>query len=328
MNSPALEVLVIEPDAAVAAAIAAALRRRGHCVSTAASDREALEFPTPQALVCDGGPSGFELLEALARRGALVHAVLLAGEPTLEDCRRALRLGAAEYLDRPCPLGDIVAAVESGRPAGPLPAPVPAREATWTFERRTLATLGNVERCVRELAAFLMRVGLGPTTRARVATAVAEVLDNAQRHAYDDQLGHVSVEARLAGKDLVVAVSDEGCGFEPLNFAASPGRSTLDGGLARVDSLAEELRVESVRGRGTCVSLRFSAFPVAFGGAGELDLSDLDFLSPELSRRMLERLRDGDLDCEIDLSPALAVTVGRLLTGGTERQSVQRALWS
>ena len=46
-----------------------------------------------------------------------------------------------------------------------------------------------------------------------------------------------------------------------------------------------------------------------------IDLSELDWLTPGMSRRVLEILRDEDSTDAFHLSPAMAVTVGRLLTG-------------
>ena len=52
------------------------------------------------------------------------------------------------------------------------------------------------------------------------------------------------------------------------------------------------------------------------------------WLPPALARRVLESLTGNGSEPLYNLSPALAVTVGRLLTGATPRQRAERALWS
>ena len=330
MNAPTLEILVVEQDPAIATAISRALRKRGHRVTTAASSAEALSSPAPQVLVSDvelGLDSGLDLLEKLTLRGAHVHAVMLSSEPTVDECRRAMRLGAAELLAKPFRIGELVEAVENSPPAPALP----ATEPTLSFDRQTLATPGNTESCLRELTAFMMRLGMGPTTRARVATATAEILDNAQRHAYPGTLGAVRVEARMSATEFSVKVTDEGQGFDPLEVATGPVEGTGDrgdSGLTRASMLSEEQRIDSVSGRGTCVTQRFSTVPAAFEEESVIDLSELDFLSPEISRRVLDAVQSDRSEAMFNLSPALAVTVGRLLSGSSNTQSAQRALWS
>ena len=113
-----------------------------------------------------------------------------------------------------------------------------------------------------------------------------------------------------------------------LAAAAGPMREPATSGLARAAALAEELRLESAPGRGARVTMRFAAYRVRFDECDEIDLSDLDWLTPGMSRRVLESLRCDDPDVLFNLSPAMAVTVGRMLSGPTPEQSVQMALWS
>ena len=92
--------------------------------------------------------------------------------------------------------------------------------------------------------------------------------------------------------------------------------------------LSEDQRIESVLGRGTRVTQRFSTVPASFEEESVIDLSELDFLSPEISRRVLDAVQRDRTEAMFNLSPALAVTVGRLLSGSSNTQSAQRALWS
>ncbi len=323
-----LHILVVETEAHTAAVIESALRRRGHEVSRVAGAEEALALEAPDVVVIDlelgDGMGGFDLLGRLRERGSAVRAVLVTELPTLEDYRRAMRLGAAELLAKPVRPEHLAQAVEAHDPASALP----STRSAWTFRRTVRAQTRPTERCVRELAAFLLRCGLGPTIRARVATACGEVLDNAVQHAYLEVSGGVSLEAELGERDLVVCIHDEGVGCDPLAAAAGPHRDTTEGGLARAGALAEDLRLESTPGGGTRVELRFVTSRVTFDEDDFVDLSELDWFSPGTARRVLETLRSERTDALFDLSPALAVTVGRLLSAPTAEQSVQKALWS
>ena len=106
----------------------------------------------------------------------------------------------------------------------------------------------------------------------------------------------------------------------------SPGPQAVPPGLARAASLAEDLRVES-DGRGTRVRMRFSGSPSAFD-EDTADLSDLDFLVPAETKRLLLAVLSGEPAGFTNLSPALAVAVGRLLSGPSPSQAAQAALWS
>jgi len=324
LSGPRLKILVVDDEPGIASAVAAALRKRGHLVTVAESGEQALALPPVDALVCDlnlGGMSGLDLLEVVRSRGSVCRTILMAGLPTFEDCRRALRLGACELLPKPFRIAELVEAVEGGEPAPALP----SSESVWRYRSATTATLANVERALRDLVAFLVRNGMGPSTRTRIATACAEILDNAERHAYGDEPGPLSIEAELDASELTVRVIDQGAGFDT---SAEIGLGTDQSGLARASALAEDLRIESGPGRGTRVTLGFVAYRVQFDEQQVVDLSELDWLPPGLARRVLETLRSGRGDDLLNLSPSLAVSIGRLLAEPTRDQVAQKALWS
>ncbi len=186
----------------------------------------------------------------------------------------------------------------------------------------------SVELAARELVAYALRCGIAPAARARIGSAASELIDNAFRHGYGRGRGRIHVEGRLDGGDFSVRVSDEGIGFDALVLEASQLHDTLRHGLARARALSEELQIESRPTRGTRVLLVFRASRVAFEDEGGIDLSELDFVGPELSRRILQTLREGQPPEPFQLSPALAVVVGRLLAGPDPRSSIETALWS
>lgn len=324
MSGPRFKVLVVEDEPGIASAVATALRKRGHDVTVAESGEQALALPTADVLVCDlglGGMSGLDLLEALRSKGSRCRTVLTTGMPTFEDCRRALRLGACELLAKPFRIAELVDAVEGGEP----PPALPTNESSWRYRTSMTATGANIERALRDLIGFLVRNGMGPSTRTRVATACAEVLDNAERHAYPGETGPLSIEAELDANELTIRVIDQGAGFDA---AAEIADDPAESGLARASALAEDIRVETAEGRGTRVTLGFVAYRVHFDEDQVIDLSELDWLPPSLTRRVLETLRSERGDDLLNLSPSLAVSIGRLLAKPTVDQVVQKALWS
>lgn len=307
--SRSLRVLVVDLEEPILAAVSALLRRRGHDVLTATSAEQALSLGAPDVLVSDlflGSSSGLELLEELHTRGARPHTVFVTGRPSLEDCRRALHLGASAFLTKPFRLEELVRAVETRSQSTP-PAP--------GFEKSYLSTPACVELAARDVAAYALRCGMTPAARGRLASCVAELVDNSRRHAYVHARGRIRVEALVDERSLVCRVADDGLGFDPVVAEQARTARPRSGGLARCSALAEDLHVDTAPGNGTCVTARFSSSRVDFEEEGAVDLTEHDFFTPDLSRRVLHALEKHDTAGLFRLSPALAVVVGRLLAG-------------
>jgi serine/threonine-protein kinase RsbW len=107
----------------------------------------------------------------------------------------------------------------------------------------------------REIAALARRHGATPAEVDDVTLAVSEVLTNVVMHAYaaDDESGVLDVRAEGHEGLLEVVVADEGHGLAPRDD--SPG---LGLGLMMGARLANALRIEPNRPRGTLVTLRFT----------------------------------------------------------------------
>jgi len=327
--STALRILVVEGQHTAGQAIEGLLRRHGHAVELVASAEAALALASPDVLVSDlelPDGSGLELLAELRRRGSAARTILLGARPTLDESRRALELGVVELLAKPFRLAELLRAVETAADES-APACAPARSPSC-FDQHYPAQPASVELAAREVAAFALRCGISPAARARIASATSEVVDNARRHGYCNSRGRIRVEAQLDGADFCVRVADEGIGFDAAALEASDLHDTLLHGLARARSLSEELEIESRPDGGTRVLLSFRASRVAFEEENGIDLSELDFLGPDLSRRILQSLRDGKEQEPFHLSPALAVVVGRMLAGPDPRARIEQALWS
>ena len=97
--------------------------------------------------------------------------------------------------------------------------------------------------------------------RAAVAAFVSEAVTNAVVHAYPDKLGTVQVRVRiLPDERLEIAVKDRGIGIADVAQARTPlyttgGEERSGMGFTIMESFMDTLRVKSVPGRGTTVTM-------------------------------------------------------------------------
>ncbi|MFN0244936.1 MAG: response regulator [Planctomycetota bacterium] len=337
MTRRGLRVLVVDDERPIASSISAVLERRGHTVTLAASAEEALTKPTPEVLVCDIALpclSGLDLFTKLHERGSYPYTVFITGAPTVDACKTALQMGAADFLTKPFRLDELVRAVEAFERRRAAPQRHGLRRAVavhreseggWKFERAYLSTPRCVETAARDVAGFALRCGIGPAARARVATATSELVDNARRHGYPEEEGEIVLRAETDARRVLVEVEDSGVGFDPDRVQSGYLECAVSNGLARALSLAEDLQLQTSRGRGTRARLRFDVVRVDFDEDSSVDLSDLDFFTPDLSRRVLHAVRKPETAKLFQLSPALAVVVGRLLAGPDPRSNLDSA---
>src|SRR5271166_5281349 len=91
------------------------LPRLGHEVTVCADGRaalKALEKSTFDAAILDlrmPGMTGIEVLEHLKRVSPDVEAVVMTGHASMETAIEAVRLGAFDYITKPCKLAEIEA---------------------------------------------------------------------------------------------------------------------------------------------------------------------------------------------------------------------------
>ncbi|MFN0009679.1 MAG: response regulator [Planctomycetota bacterium] len=320
-----LEILIVEGEDPITTALATALGKRGYRVATARDVETALALPTPDVVVCEArlsGACGFDLLSAITERGERARSVLLLSEPTVEDCLRAFRLGAAALLTKPFRLADLVRAVEAEeastrrRPRDETAGlDLPASPAADLEFRRAYAPVpDSMDRCARELVSFCTFHGVPPSTRARIAGAVCEIVDNALRHGELGGSSRIRVEGHFERNWLHVEVQDGGAGFDPRSPGAALPLGPALTGLARAKALSDGLDLSTSPGAGTRIGLRFCVSSVAFPDAKD-DLSEADFLTPERARDTLVSLMEGKTPEVTGISPAIAVVLGRLLAG-------------
>jgi DNA-binding NtrC family response regulator len=113
-----IELLVVDDDEEFRATMAARLRRRGFRVREAADGLAALtELERRQfaAVITDmmmPNLSGLELLEKLKAADTECEIVMLTGGATVETAVKAMKLGAFDYLTKPCSMGEFDAVVD------------------------------------------------------------------------------------------------------------------------------------------------------------------------------------------------------------------------
>ena len=113
-------------------------------------------------------------------------------------------------------------------------------------------------------AAAAFAAQLDPTMEelGDLRTAVSEAVTNAIVHAYPDSIGRVSMRMRvLEGNTVEITVRDWGRGIEDVERAMTPlyttgGEERSGMGFTIMESFMDRLRVRSVPGGGTTVTMR------------------------------------------------------------------------
>ena len=102
------------------------MQRKGHEVSSAASGAEALSFCQSNdfdVAVFDmnmPGMSGMELLQRVVQDKIEMEVIILTGQGTIDMAVEAMKLGACDFLTKPCALGDLEHRCQLARNCGKL----------------------------------------------------------------------------------------------------------------------------------------------------------------------------------------------------------------
>ena len=145
----------------------------------------------------------------------------------------------------------------------------PVNEAAITFLSR------SANEGFARTAAACFAAQLDPTLDEvnDVKTAVSEAVTNAIVHAYPDTLGKVSMKLRIfADNVLEIVIRDWGVGIDDVDRAREPLFTTGDEqrsgmGFTIMESFMDNLRVRSVPGKGTTVTMRRRISRRLSGGA-------------------------------------------------------------
>lgn len=111
------------------------------------------------------------------------------------------------------------------------------------------------------VAAFVS--SLDPTIEeiADIKTAVSEAVTNCIIHGYEGEKGIIKIKCKIDGRKLIIEISDTGKGIENIDIAKEPLYTTKADlersgmGFTIMESFMDELKVESILGLGTKVTM-------------------------------------------------------------------------
>ena len=337
MTLPRLSIAYGDEPSRRSSVVAEILSNEGHEVACHEDEKGFLSAPEPDVYLIGpalaDGTRGLDLLESLRRAGRSAPIVVLDERPSFEDMRRAVELGATDLVLHPQDAGELIRALERAHAARPPRPRIDAAPSAHACVRSYSSDASSVGRAAREISAFLVNEGVVNAHRVRIASALAEVVDNACRHAYPRGAGEIVVRAEVQRSRVQVSVTDQGRGFDTARVrlervpAALPGArgarrasstsSSSDTGLGRVERLCEHHELFSSP-QGTRIELTFELTPVRFDEEAE-HLAETDFLDPKRARSLIEALRKGRTDLS-GVAPGMALTIGRIL-GGLDSES-------
>ena len=111
------------------------------------------------------------------------------------------------------------------------------------------------------VAAFVSQ--LDPTIEeiADIKTAVSEAVTNCIIHGYEDTEGIIKINCKIEGRKVIIEISDTGKGIENIDIAREPLYTTKADlersgmGFTIMESFMDELKIESILGLGTKVTM-------------------------------------------------------------------------
>ena len=113
MPDQSMKLLLVEDEDDFRDSCSRWMRRKGHDVSTAAGGAEALSLCASEdfeVAVFDmnmPGMSGMELLQRVVTENIEMEVIILTGQGTIDMAVEAMKLGACDFLTKPCTLGDL-----------------------------------------------------------------------------------------------------------------------------------------------------------------------------------------------------------------------------
>ncbi len=110
---PRTSVLVVDDDSAFRHVLAGELDRAGYDVSAASCGEEAIRRTKeiePHLVLLDlrlPDMSGLEVLKAIRERSAASDVIVLTGHGSIDTAIESIRIGAFDYVAKPCPLDEL-----------------------------------------------------------------------------------------------------------------------------------------------------------------------------------------------------------------------------
>ncbi len=111
------------------------------------------------------------------------------------------------------------------------------------------------------VAAFVS--GLDPTIEeiSDIKTAVSEAVTNSIIHGYENSEGIIKINCKIDKRKIIIEISDTGKGIENIEIAKEPLYTTKPElersgmGFTIMESFMDELKIESILGLGTKVTM-------------------------------------------------------------------------
>jgi len=113
-----LNLMLVDDEERFLATTAKLLTRQGHNVTTATSGQEALdklEQHDVEVVILDvkmPGMDGLQALREIRIRFPLVSVIMLTGHGTVESAVDGMKLGAFDFVTKPCDIDDLLAKAE------------------------------------------------------------------------------------------------------------------------------------------------------------------------------------------------------------------------
>lgn len=108
-----VSLLVVDDDPQFRQVLAGELQRVGYAVSMAGSGTEAIRVAAesgPQVVLLDlrlPDMDGLDVLRGLRQNDPLVEVILLTGHGSIDTAIQSVRMGAFDYVSKPCPLDEL-----------------------------------------------------------------------------------------------------------------------------------------------------------------------------------------------------------------------------
>jgi two-component system, NtrC family, response regulator HydG len=106
-------ILLVDDDAAFRQIMANELNRLGHTVTTAPTGEEAIArvaAEEPEVVLLDlrlPGMSGIDALSAIHTSAPTTEVIVLTGHGSIDTAIESIRIGAFDYVQKPCPLAEL-----------------------------------------------------------------------------------------------------------------------------------------------------------------------------------------------------------------------------
>ncbi len=111
------------------------------------------------------------------------------------------------------------------------------------------------------VAAFASSLDPSIEEIADIKTAVSEAVTNSIIHGYEGKDGIIKINAKIVDKKLIIEIADTGRGIENIDIAKEPLYTTKAElersgmGFTIMESFMDELKIESILGLGTKVTM-------------------------------------------------------------------------